>query len=39
VKLSPALVVASLLFYFFVIANPSTPVSGPAAISPTPAGR
>jgi hypothetical protein len=34
-----ALVVASLLFYLFVLANPSTPVSGPAAISPTPAGR
>jgi hypothetical protein len=34
-----ALVVASLLFYFFVLATPSTPVSGPAAISPTPAGR
>ena len=34
-----ALVVASLLFYLFVIANPATPVSGPAAISPTPAGR
>ncbi len=34
-----ALVVASLLFYFFVIANPSTPVSGPAALSPAPTGR
>jgi len=34
-----ALVVASLLFYFFVIATPSTPVSGPAAISPAPTGR